>query len=195
MDSNTRQQLISLIPEMTLMKKSGFSYPQILQHLKFKHAIDLLNEKSSILTQFINPKYNLNLNSQFKDFVVLHESAPVDTIIHVADYSLYFTRRDFVFNQIYLVDSVNIFNLPSLMARLIAKRIMRLHSIPDKIIIDDFYKKFPEDSSSINNYSINPNNINEKILEIFNDLKNQLQQKLFQHYTLEMEQKRDFKNS
>lgn len=195
MDNNTKQQLISLIPEMTIMKKSGFSYPQILQHLKFKYDINLLNEKSSILTQFINPKYNINLNSRFKEFVILHESAPASNIIHVMDYGLRFTRRDFVFSQIHLVDSVNIFNLPNLMARLIAKRIMRMHNIPDTILINDFQKSFPEETASIYNLPVNPNNINENILDIFEDLKNQLQQILFQHYTLEMDQKRDFKNS
>jgi hypothetical protein len=181
LDDKIRQKLISLIPEMKILKAGGCTYKKIAEFLEFKYSIKLPVPSPEIfLKTFISPERYEKYNPIFSKYAILREVSDLSLFpCCVSKYGCIFTLRELVTDgDYYLINRRNIHMFENLSSCLIAKRIMRFHDLADEIIL--LARESIGLSNSMDEH-LSPDYISENILEIFDDFQNSFNEEFIKY--------------
>lgn len=183
------QQIITYYPLIMQLKKLSYSLNEILEilHRDYQFKITSTTPTQYLSTAISQIKSN-KVNKQFEDYIILggiidSDKPEYEKFCVKIDEDCYLTHITKPVNTVYIVNEFNIHQLNSIKACLIAKRILKMHSLSDEELVHKF--KLEKDKWSLegNKYELsmddknNINTIHEKILSIFNKLTKELKLK------------------
>ena len=125
-------------------------------------------------------KNQLNKNfARYKVLNVLNKDKPkYEPFCVASEYGFFFTYADMDVDNEYVITPENLHTILDIRGCLIAKRLLRFHSIPDNVIIKNYITYLNVCGITIDDWEL-VDNIHNQILPIFNDLTTQLKQKPF----------------
>ncbi|MBP9741731.1 MAG: hypothetical protein KBD37_00060 [Burkholderiales bacterium] len=183
MSDNQIQKIITFIPLIRESLKRGKSYDEINNYLveKYNFRIKSTNPAkyiSSIISQdnrnLLYKKFNnfkiikvpYKDKNKFKEFCVEHE------------FGFFMTYQDVPTLDATLITQNNIHEIIDIKGCLLAKRILRLHSLPDAKIISDYKNKY--NIHEFGKYDLEYiEAIHDKIIDEFENIITQLKTKSF----------------
>ena len=181
------QRIISLLPLIYNLRESGHTFTKITTLLKSMCDLNIEYSKPHILlANIIRQEKEGKLNHQFanyKLFFYYHHDSPTYLERSVkTEYGFNFTFKNVGILDNRLITHENFHLITDIRGILIAKRLLRLHTITDSKLITNFLKN---DKCKITNEIQDfINNIHQNIIPIFNNLDDMLNSKplLFNNY-------------
>ena len=188
MSNNTQtQHIISLLPLINNLRNAGQSYPEIAKILQTTNQLNIISKTpGSMINNLVNLNKQNKLNLEFTHYkLFFYES--VDEITHLersvkTEYGFNFTFNNVGILDNRLITSENFHVINNIKGILIAKRLLRLHAMPDTDLIKIFLKN-SKNTISQDDYEF-IKNIHKFIIPIFNELDAELKSKasLFNDY-------------
>lgn len=181
--NNQVQQLITFIPLIRESLRRGKSYNEINNDLIKKHnfIIESKNPAKYISSIISQDNHNL-LYKKFDNYKIIKVSYKDKNsytqfcIEH--NFGFYITYKDIDVGEATLITHENIHEIIDIKGCLLAKRILRLHSIPDTKIILDYKNKYNIDE--FGKYDLEYiSSIHDKIIDEFETMVTQLKTKQF----------------
>lgn len=167
------QEIISLLPLIHNLRKAGNSYPEIAILLKSMKGINIaFKEPGYIINNLVNKDKQHKLNMQFTNYKLFFYY-PHDEITYLersvkTEYGFNFTFNNVGILDNRLITSENFHLISNIRGIIIAKRLLRLHTIPDTDLINIFIKNNKNSISQDEQEFIG--NIHKFIIPIFNEL-------------------------
>lgn len=176
---NYSQAIITYYPLILKLKQLNYSLKEILEVLKREYNFIIESPAAEqYLSTALKQIKNNTINKKFEHYVILGGLLPNDALAYEGfcvklDANCYLTHVTKNYNKAYLVNESNIHQLDSVRACLIAKRILRLHNIPDEEIIQEFIIDKNKWSVTGEKYELSANDetviktIHDQIINIF----------------------------
>ena len=170
--STLTQQVISLIPIINDLRNSSYSTNEILQLLHDNYNLTINNSHpDKFLNKLLsNDKHNL-LNKSFNKFK-LFISLPDDKVVKNSietEYGFNFTFQETIVPEDRLITMHTLDYIFNIKGSLIAKRLIRAHSIHDSVLVNNYMRAY-KTSTLPTEYIAFITNIHLNILPIFNNL-------------------------
>ena len=186
-NSTQTQEIISLLPLIHNLREAGNSYPEIAILLKSMKGINITyKEPGYTINNLVNKDKQHKLNVAFTHYkLFFYENLDDITYLErsvTTEYGFNFTFRNVGILENRIITHENFHLITDIRGILIAKRLLRLHAIPDTDLINGFLKN-SKNSISQDKYKF-IKNIHEFIIPIFNELDTELKSKasLFNDY-------------
>lgn len=181
-DNAIIQRLITMLPRLLIYKKVGFSYAEIIKILESEYQIKLDSDNPvAYIKEFMRPKRYNNLNPEFSRYLLFRgfnvNYDDFDNGFYIQKYGMIFTKSMYIannFNSIILTEN-NFYKLPKYEDCLIAKRLLRLHTIDDRQIV--YHRERLSFDDTVTQFT--SEDIHLHIMDIFNEMKKEFQEKLF----------------